>query len=89
VAATDAQRSLHMAILDELVAGGQRQKEYSDFVIDTNKDTRPSRRNRRESTRTGRKKPGRHDIQRDPSSAILDPNRSFRNSASCLQLHRL
>ena len=30
-----------MGILDDLVAGGQRQREYSDFVDDTNKDTRP------------------------------------------------
>ena len=25
-------RSLHMGILDELLGGGQRQKEYRDFV---------------------------------------------------------
>jgi hypothetical protein len=30
-----------MGILDELLAGGQRQKEYSDFVDRTNKHTRP------------------------------------------------
>ena len=32
MAATDAQRSLHMGILDELLTGGQRQKDYRDFV---------------------------------------------------------
>ena len=32
-----------------------------------------SRRNRRESTRTGRKKPGRQDTQRSPSSEMPPP----------------
>src|SRR6202035_2783317 len=35
--------------------------------------SRNSRRNKRESTRTGRKKPGRHATQRSPSSAMPPP----------------
>jgi hypothetical protein len=32
VDATDAQRRMYMGILDELLGGGQRQKDYKDFV---------------------------------------------------------
>jgi hypothetical protein len=36
-----AKKELQMGILEELLAGGQRQKEYRDYVSRSNKDTRP------------------------------------------------